>query len=270
MNTILSDKISDKMIFFVDLDNTVCESPYPHIFDKIIHDISDNTRKSSEHVWLMINKEFKNREKKNAISAFDWDNILSQVCKKLGKEWDDSLRTYIDMHINKHGINVFKSVKSILLFLRSKNCKIYLTSNGYFFYQEPIIKATGLLSLFDDFITSDRVGYTKSSKQFYEEKIIDDDKVISIGDSYKYEILYPNIFGFYTIWDAETILPKFIKEKYLNITHVDRPLAMYNDLLKFSKSQENNIYLQDCKFTKLPDSIIFNFSEIGSLLSNNY
>lgn len=256
----------DKVIFFIDLDNTLVESPYVHIFDRIVSDISDDTEKNSKYIWSVINKEFKKRELREHISAFDWDDILSCVCKKVGKKWDGLLRDYIENHINKHGIKVFDGVKSTLQILRSKNARLYCTTNGYFLYQEPLVRATELLSLFDDFITSDFVGYTKSSKQFYKKRIKSNDKVIVIGDSYKYDVLYPKEFGFYTILDVETFLTRTIYEKYHNLTPVQRPSLMKNELASHLKNLENTIYFQTCKFTELPDGIIFNFSEIIHML----
>ena len=57
----------DKAIFFIDLDNTLIESPYPKIFDGIVRDISTSTGKTSNSIWSQINKEFKSREEKKIL-----------------------------------------------------------------------------------------------------------------------------------------------------------------------------------------------------------
>ncbi len=252
----------DKVISFIDLDNTLIESPYPKIFDGIVRDISTNTGKDYNSIWSLINKEFKSREEKNLISAFDWDDILSMVCKKLGSKWERSLIVDIESYINKYGIKVFDGVENSLKVLRLKSDKLYCTTNGYLLYQEPLLEATGLLSIFDDFITPDSVGVTKASKHFYCKKLEENSKAIVVGDSYKYDILYPTKFGFYTIWDVEAVLPWSIVERYLNLAPTQRPTAMKDELMSYLKTHENTIYLQSHKLTELPDAIIFNFPEI--------
>jgi FMN phosphatase YigB (HAD superfamily) len=258
----------DKIIFFIDLDNTLIESPYPKIFDEIVRDISTNTGKNSNLIWSLINKEFKTREDKNLISAFDWDGILSMVCKKLGSKWKRSLIADIESYINKFGIKVFDGVENSLKVLRLKSDKLYCTTNGYLLYQEPFLEASGLLSIFDDFITPDFLGVTKASKNFYCRKLEENSKAIVVGDSYKYDILYPTKFGFYTIWDVETVLPRSIIERYLSLAPTQRPTAMNDELMSYLKAHENTIYLQSPKLTELPDAIIFNFPEIISFFLN--
>jgi FMN phosphatase YigB (HAD superfamily) len=251
----------NEFIFFVDLDNTICKSPYPLIFDEIVDEISKKTGKNPEFVFSLINSEFKIREELNETCAFDWDDILSCICRKMGWNWDSSLLNYINKFIDTYGITVFKGVEKTLKQLKKEKVKLYCTSNGYFEYQEPILRATGLLNLFDELITSDKVGITKSSKQFYESKYIDKNKVMIIGDSYKYEVYYPKKFGFHSIWDMETILSPTKVRKYLNSKPTERYPLINFELEKYFSNTENNIYSQNYKFTILPDAIIFNFQE---------
>lgn len=263
----MNNKSLDKIIFFIDLDNTLYESPYPYIFNEILREISNGTGKKREYIRALINIEFKHREKKDYISAFDWDDIISLICRKLGSKWEDSLKDYIDKYINEYGIKVFNGVETTINTLKKKHIRLYCTTNGHLLYQKPLIEATGLLSLFDDFLTSDNTGYIKSSIQFYKKKITKSDKVIVVGDSYKYDILYPNKFGFYTIWDVETILSKCVIEKYSNLKPRNRPSSMSFELTKYLEKHKNSIYSQTYKFKELPNAIIFNFSEIVSVLS---
>ena len=193
------------------------------------------------------------------LHDFCMDDILSCVCRKIGGKWDCSLTDYINKHINKYGINVFQGVESALKILKKENVKLYCSSNGFYKYQEPILKATGLMHLFDELITSDQVGFTKSSKKFYRDKFIDENRVITIGDSYKYDVFYPKKFGFNSIWDVETILSPSIVKKYLYSVPSERPSLINHDFLTNHKS---NIYSQSCTLSIMPDAIIFKFFEI--------
>jgi FMN phosphatase YigB (HAD superfamily) len=243
------------------LDNTLIKSPYSYIFDDIVLDISTNTKENPNLIWLQINREFRTREEKNLISAFDWDDILFQVCKKLGSKWEGSIRDCVQRHVSKHGVKVFDGVKDSLKALRSTGAMLECTTNGHFLYQEPLLRAAGLQSLFDDFITSDCVGCTKSSELFYREKTEKDTAVV-IGDSYKYDVLYPMKFGLYAIWDVETVLLSSMMRKYLESRPSHRPVEMKDELVRYFKDAAINIYSQHCEFTKTPDAIVFNFPEV--------
>jgi len=250
---------SNELIFFIDLDNTIWKNPYPLIFNEIIDELSAKTERSLDFVFSLINYEFEIREKQNRIFTFDWDDILSCVCRKIGDKWDCSLTDYINKHINKYGINVFQGVESALKILKKENVKLYCSSNGFYKYQEPILKATGLMHLFDELITSDQVGFTKSSKKFYRDKFIDEKRVITIGDSYKYDVFYPKKFGFNSIWDVETILSPSIVKKYLYSVPSERSSLINHEFLTNHKS---DIYSQNCTLSIMPDAIIFKFFEI--------
>lgn len=245
----------------MDLDNTLIKSPYPYIFNDIVLDMSTETRKNPNHIWLQINREFRVREEKNLISAFDWDDILFQVCRKLGSKWEGSLRESIERHINKHGVKVFNGVKNSLKAIRSMGARLECITNGHFLYQEPLLRAAGVQSIFDDFITSDCVGCTKSSELFYSKKT-EKDTAIVIGDSYKYDVLYPMQFGFYAIWDVETVLPSSMMKKYLESRPMYRPVEMEDELAHYFRNKAISIYSQPCEFTKTPDAIVFSFSEV--------
>ena len=258
----MKSRSQDKVVCFVDLDNTLIESPYAEIFDRIVSDISTCTGTSSHSVWLQINREFKIREERNLVSAFDWDDLISTVCREFGGEWERSLVVYIESYISKYGIRVFDGVEESLRVLRLESDRLYCTTNGHLVYQEILLEATGLLSVFDDFITSDTVGVTKASERFYCEKLEDSSKAIVVGDSYKYDILYPARFGFCTIWDVEAILPLHVSERYLHLAPTQRPISMSDELTSHLETHQNGIYLQCHKLAELPDAVILQFSEV--------
>lgn len=256
------EKYFDNIVCFIDLDNTIIKSPYKKIFNNIIRDISEITGRENQLIRMMINKEFKKREINKSILAFDWDNIISTVCNGLGTKWDNSLEYYIKHHIQVYGIHTFEHVKVSLKYIKLKNIKIYCASNGFYSYQEPLLRHTGLLQLFDDLLTSDRVGCVKSLKQFYMGNVKKSDKIIVIGDSYKYDIYYPKIFGFISIWDVEALLRRTIAEKYSTIAPAKRPSVMKNELSGIHKKQADDIYSQAMKNECMPDYVIFKFDEI--------
>ena len=89
-------------------------------------------------------------------------------------------------------IEMIDGIEDLLLYLSGKY-KIFTASNGVYYMQVNRIKKSNLSKYFTDIFVSDKIGYEKPDKRFFQ-KIMDltkysNDDLIMIGDSIKSDII---------------------------------------------------------------------------------
>lgn len=181
----------------------------------VLIDIDDTIfdfEKCSKNSFLKTLEKFNLKFKEEDFSYFNKVNDILWTKQKLGEinikevfiKRDYLMDKYFNLDIEKglfndlfvkflyDEIEMVDGIEDLLLYLSDKY-KIFTASNGIFKMQENRLKKSNLDKYFDKIFVSDKIGYEKPDKKFFQ-KIMDltkfsNDDLIMIGDSIKSDII---------------------------------------------------------------------------------
>lgn len=181
----------------------------------VLIDIDDTIfdfEKCSKNSFLKTLEKFNIKFKEEDFSYFNKVNDILWTKQKLGKinikevfiKRDYLMGKYFNLNIEKglfnelfvkflyDEIEMIDGIEDLLEYL-SEKYKIFAASNGIYKMQENRLKKSNLDKYFDEIFVSEKIGYEKPDKKFFE-KIMDitkfsDDDLIMIGDSIKSDII---------------------------------------------------------------------------------
>lgn len=200
-----------RSIIFIDLDETIMQGPlspgvFPHVFGEFRKhrpDLDDKTL-TKELIDIL---ELRYADKR--VDAFDWDELVYMLALKYNIPVRVSIEQLIKEYAKPPYIRVYDHVIPTLQELRKDKERILaITTNGFWKYQEPTVKALGLRDYFDYIMTPDIMSCIKGEKRFYQHAL-DGTKVgITIGDRYDSDVEWPTDLGFHAIWTPVEIPPE--------------------------------------------------------------
>lgn len=181
----------------------------------VLIDIDDTIfdfEKCSKNSFLKTLEKFNIKFKEEDFSYFNRVNDILWTKQKLGEinikevfiKRDYLMGKYFNIDIEKglfndlfvkflyDEIEMVDGIEDLLLYLSDKY-KIFTASNGIYKMQENRLKKSNLSKYFTDIFVSDKIGYEKPDKRFFQ-KIMDitkysNDDLIMIGDSIKSDII---------------------------------------------------------------------------------
>lgn len=181
----------------------------------VLIDIDDTIfdfEKCSKNSFLKTLEKFNLKFKEEDFSYFNKVNDILWTKQKLGEinieevfiKRDYLMGKYFNIDIEKglfndlfvkflyDEIEMVDGIEDLLLYLSDKY-KIFTASNGVYDMQVNRIKKSNLSKYFTDIFVSDKIGYEKPDKKFFQ-KIMDltnfsNDYLIMIGDSIKSDII---------------------------------------------------------------------------------
>ena len=181
----------------------------------VLIDIDDTIfdfEKCSKNSFLKTLEKFNLKFKEEDFSYFIKVNDILWTKQKLGEinikevfiKRDYLMGKYFNIDIEKglfndlfvkflyDEIEMVDGIEDLLLYLSDKY-KIFTASNGIYKMQENRLKKSNLDKYFDKIFVSDKIGYEKPDKRFFQ-KIMDitkysNDDLIMIGDSIKSDII---------------------------------------------------------------------------------
>ncbi len=214
---------------FLDLDNTLLDfnkAEYfaaKRLFEKHNLPCDDQAIKTYSKINLSFWKKFERGE----IARTDiFENRFIEFCNFYGKCADSKIMAKEYFDFLSQGYYTVNGVFEILDYLKSKNYKLYATTNGVALTQYRRIKESGLEPYFDKIFISEETGYQKPSKEYFQYVIANipeknTDKILIIGDSQSSDILGGLNSGIDTCWyNPENEEPKYFS-KY-QITNLEQ------------------------------------------------
>jgi 2-haloacid dehalogenase len=203
---------------FFDLDNTLLDfnkAEYfaaQNLFKKHNLPFDDNAIKTYSKINLSFWKRFESGEiKKEDI----FENRFIEFCRTYGKTADTKQMAPEYFEFLSQGYYVIDGALEVLKYLKSKNYKLYATTNGVALTQYRRIENSGLKPYFDKIFVSEEAGFQKPSKEYFNYVVKnipekDKEKMLIIGDSQSSDILGGINSGIDTCWYN----PKSEKSKY--------------------------------------------------------
>lgn len=130
---------------------------------------------------------------------------FSRFLTKLGRsDAPEDVNERFLTYLSREGI-VYDGVREVLRTLRKRGKKLYVVSNGIARVQDGRLEKSGMRPYFDDIFVSERIGYPKPDKRFFDAVfaklgITDRTSSVIIGDSLTSDMQGGRNAGIHAIW----------------------------------------------------------------------
>lgn len=247
-----------RTVLFIDLDATIMTNPFwTAVFPIISKALSGKTGRSTETIIkdLVVENRYRleNPPCDRAL-AMDWDDIASTVADVYGVPFLLSVEDLVRAHSSPPYTSSLDSAGLVLKSLSQKPTrKLVAASMGLSKYQFPVLRSLELFDLFEDFLMPDLTGYLKTDREFYGKYLhqIGSSVLISVGDHYIDDIIYPKSFGFHAILKA--VVPQLTP-----LMPFERP----NHVMK----HRDKVRSLPVETSVLPDAVITHLTELPGVV----
>lgn len=201
----MTDK--DKPIVLLDLDDTILDFHKAEYFaiKKTFDEMGIDSRDENIALYSRINQHYWEMLEKNLI---DRPGVLvgrfKTLFDEIGIEASPQKTQELYEHLLGIGHYFMPGAEELLEELNGK-CRLFICSNGTAPVQAGRIKSSGIAKYFEHIFISEKIGYNKPSREYFEacfEQIdnFDRDKCIMVGDSLTSDILGGINAGIKTCW----------------------------------------------------------------------
>ena len=180
----------------LDVDGVLIQNPYKRlIFPEVARKLVEEER-VQEFVDMMLKESIRRTREGKLVSAYDWDDIVRVVSKRIGVEGNVSVaNVVVEVCSSSAEIKAYPDAIPTLLKLRNKGIELIALTNGFYDIVTPVLRKTGVLKLLDDLITPDKVGAAKPSPRIFLVASEGAVEPIFVGDSVSVDICGANSAG---------------------------------------------------------------------------
>ncbi len=211
---------------FVDLDYTVLVNPFwPAVFPYFARHVAERAP-SQPTVGAVIDdllQRSKTLSLRGDVAANDWDQLTRECAAGFQVAWKQPVDALVERY--RTSASIVPGAHEMLAALRAAGWSCVAASAGLRRYQLPTLRQLELLDCFDGLRFADDSGTPKGRRGFYGAIPCDVTHVVSIGDSYVEDCLYPAHFGFTTIWFSGARQSPQIScgvAPHAHVSHLDR------------------------------------------------
>lgn len=203
-------------ILFIDLDGTILVNPFlTAVFPHLAQHLTPVIGLSEEQLLaaaLAEHAERLHQPERDPRWIMDWDDIVEGVVRRHGAALPAKVTDLVVEYARPPFISILDGADDVLRRLKAPHRTLVVSTAGLSRYQMPVLKALGLDTLFDDFLMPDLTGYLKTDPRFYARysERTPRPRLISVGDSYRDDVIHPKRFGFHAILKAAQ-LPETIE-----------------------------------------------------------
>lgn len=136
------------------------------------------------------------------VAAYDWDAIFAYVAAQFGASSVPDVGQLVREGCEVPGaIEALPGAAQTLTTLANAGYRLIVITNGYSYYQEPVLSALGLLDYFGAVHTPDRTGAAKPDRRAFEAAGSLD---WFVGDTLIHDVFGANSVGAKSVWvDSE-------------------------------------------------------------------
>ncbi|HWQ17412.1 MAG TPA: HAD family hydrolase [Sulfolobales archaeon] len=206
-----------RAIIFFDLDSTLVINPLGRrVMPKVYEEVSRILGVGVEKVLEIFTEKHMEKIRVGDPKAYDWDYILSEMLMENGIRPRENI--FLEELQRVCGsVEVLDDAPRVLERLQNMGFYIVLSTNGFWKYQECVVREAGLLQYFKEISSPDKKGCLKSSSCFYTTSINGSIK-ISVGDNIIFDVYYPKKYGLRAIHVRR---PISIGEEYARVLGID-------------------------------------------------
>ena len=198
-------------ILFIDLDGTILVNPFlTAVFPHLARHLTPAIGLSEEELLaeaLAEHAERLRQPERDPRWIMDWDDIVETVVRRHGAALPAKVNNLVVEYARPPYISILNQADDVLRRLKAPHRKLVVASAGLSRYQMPVLKALGMALLFDDYLMPDLTGCLKTDPGFYARysERTPRPRLISVGDSYRDDVIYPKRFGFHAVLKAPAL-----------------------------------------------------------------
>lgn len=212
-------------VIFIDLDGTLMVNPFESaVWPAVVGELAQKTGLRPSTILQMIDDENGKRQSDDSVSpilAMDWNDICLSIARELGVTLSANCTDLVCEHAASHSALLDYALEA-LHELRAPHRALVVATKGLAKYQLPVMDALGLTPYFTDILTPDTHNGLKKHRRFFGDWPQQAQGSIMVGDMYFDDVVYPQSYGFKTIWKPRaSLIPD-------ELYHLD-PLARAQD-----------------------------------------
>jgi len=241
----------------LDVDGVLIQNPYRRlIFPEVARKLVEEER-VQEFVDMMLNESIRRTKEGKLVSAYDWDDIVRAVSKRIGIDGNVSVANIaVEVCSSSAEIKAYPDAIPTLLKLKNKGIELIALTNGFYDIVTPVLRKTGVLELLDGLITPDKVGAAKPSPRIFLVASEGAIEPIFVGDNVSVDICGASSAGI-----SSVLLWRELPEE-LSIDPKERAAKAYTlGLIREKLMSESTSFLapsQGC----IPNFLIQNLEEL--------
>lgn len=180
-----------------DLDGTLMQNPFVSwVFPEIQSIIQNESGEEIEVTKLLVEKHNERMRDNQIFEAYDWDHIVAELIDDL----NISIEIDVEKLVKKHCVDpkiylLEKNIVENLKKLKSSGFSLAVATNGYFKYQQPVMKVLKIDQLFDEIITPEVCNCAKPSPNMLGSLEGKGEIIAHIGDRIDHDIVMANKLG---------------------------------------------------------------------------
>ncbi len=202
---------------FLDLDNTIFDfgASEKTAIKTVLAEFSLPCDDAAAKLYSEINDSYWKRFERGEIPREAiFEGRFHTLLSTLGKDGDVAAISKNYFKYLSEGHDLVDFAEELLIYLKEKGYRIYITTNGFAFTQNNRIALSGMGKYFDKVFISEEIGAQKPEKAYFDycaEHIDEKDrsKILVVGDSQSSDILGGINAGLDTCW----FNPKRLKGK---------------------------------------------------------
>lgn len=264
-----------KLLVTFDLDGVLIKNPFR---DGVFPEVREILKKQfidmhgfmppnlKKNIMRDIFNEFRESLKSNKpYLAYDWDRVVQKVANNMGCPGNINIADLVKKYCKFPYIYAYKEVEEVLDWLKCRDCRLVVLTNGYYKYQYPVLKTLGLDKYFEEIIVPEIIKDVKPGKKMFLKVYKNDDIWYHVGDSLLQDVYGANRIAIKSIW-VQRDMPKDLTR--LNPSERIKSKEGY---IFFKEKLDNESQLKNSKFNDkeiMPEYIISSLQELKNIIIN--
>lgn len=242
---------------FFDIDSTLVENRFSRrAIGDTLESIAQVAQKPVRELARELGaiNEQRQQSTPDDVRTMDWRDIIAELADRYGTAPTRDLNALWEAYANADEIDVLDNAHSVLDALKAQGHRLVIATKGLWWYQEPVMRVTGLLRYFDDVLTPDKTGYLKTTPTYFHayKRAHPSPRYVQVGDHYYDDVICAKRNGFFAIMRAPIaeLAPLPADER-------PRQLEAHRQHIPTYPAQGTDI---------LPDRVVISLEEVPSLL----
>lgn len=178
-----------------DLDGTLMQNPFSRwVFPEIAAAVSGMLGMPYDTVSALAAEHERRMAQGRYVEAYDWDEMLAQLCRELGIEKPFDVEELVRKHSFPPKVYLLEpQILQVLQAIRERGYALAAVTNGFYKFQAPVMQTLGLADCFDEIITPEMAGTGKPDPAILD--LLAGEVVAHVGDRLDHDVQLANRAG---------------------------------------------------------------------------